>query len=140
VSSRLRITSALVGLIALVVLGWLATGGSTGAPAPASPATSSGGAGVEAGARPLSGLPPEAEQTWRLIREGGPFRYERDGRTFGNRERLLPARPDGYYREYTVPTPGEGDRGARRFVTGRGGELFYTADHYRSFTAVDPNR
>jgi guanyl-specific ribonuclease Sa len=73
------------------------------------------------------------------IREGGPFRYDRDGITFQNREGLLPRRDRGYYREYTVPTPGEDDRGARRIVTG--GDpveaAWYTADHYRSFTRIE---
>lgn len=81
-------------------------------------------------------LPPEARQTIRLIRAGGPFPHERDGVVFGNFERLLPARSRGYYREYTVPTPGLAQRGARRIVAGRGGELYYTADHYRSFRRI----
>ncbi|MDQ3988514.1 MAG: ribonuclease N, partial [Actinomycetota bacterium] len=71
---------------------------------------------------------------------GGPFPYEQDGTTFGNREGLLPDRERGWYREYTVPTPGEDDRGARRLVTGGERELYYTDDHYDSFVAVDPDR
>ena len=63
-----------------------------------------------------AGLPPEAIETLALIQRGGPFPYRKDGTTFQNRERLLPARPRGYYREYTVPTPGSRDRGARRIV------------------------
>lgn len=81
-------------------------------------------------------LPPQAQETIRLIERGGPFPYDRDGVTFGNRERLLPIRADGYYREYTVITPGSPDRGARRIVAGRGGELYYTDDHYESFRRV----
>ena len=81
-------------------------------------------------------LPPEARHTLTLIREGGPYAHERDGVVFGNRERLLPLRPRGYYREYTVPTPGVTHRGARRIVAGRGGERFYTEDHYRSFRLI----
>ena len=77
-------------------------------------------------------LPPEARETLALIQAGGPFPYRQDGRTFGNRERLLPLRERGYYREYTVRTPGARDRGARRIVAGRGGEYYYTEDHYRS--------
>ena len=84
----------------------------------------------------LSELPSEARLTVRLIRQGGPFRYDRDGVVFHNRERLLPIRKAGYYREYTVPTPGGKDRGARRIISGREGELYYTADHYSSFTRV----
>lgn len=86
------------------------------------------------------GLPPEAIETLALIQRGGPFPYRKDGTTFQNRERLLPARPRGYYREYTVPTPGSRDRGARRIVTGGDPPevFYYTADHYRSFRQIEP--
>lgn len=84
----------------------------------------------------LSELPREAQRTIALIKRGGPFPYRRDGTVFQNRERLLPIRPRGYYREYTVPTPGEDDRGARRIVAGQGGEFYYTEDHYESFVQV----
>lgn len=83
-----------------------------------------------------SGLPPEARATIVLIRKGGPFPYERDGAAFGNREKLLPARERGWYREYTVRTKGERTRGARRIVAGRDGTLYYTDDHYRSFKRI----
>jgi len=82
-------------------------------------------------------LPAEARQVLRLIEDGGPFPYEQDGGVFGNYERLLPEQPRGWYREYTVPTPGERDRGARRIVAGRDGTLYYTADHYDSFARID---
>ena len=81
-------------------------------------------------------LPKEAIETIVLIRKGGPFPHERDGATFGNREKLLPARERGWYREYTVNTPGARDRGARRIVAGRDGTLYYTDDHYRSFKRI----
>ena len=81
-------------------------------------------------------LPGEALETIALIRKGGPFPYPRDGVTFGNREKLLPARERGWYREYTVKTPGERTRGARRIVAGRDGTLYYTDDHYRSFRRI----
>ncbi|MEX0958685.1 MAG: ribonuclease domain-containing protein [Burkholderiales bacterium] len=84
----------------------------------------------------VSELPAEAEDTLASIRKGGPFPYSRDGTTFFNREGRLPAAERGYYREYTVPTPGERTRGARRIVAGRGGELYYTDDHYRSFRRI----
>jgi ribonuclease T1 len=89
----------------------------------------------------LSSLPPEARQTLRLIRQGGPFPYpKKDGSTFGNFEKLLPIKPRGYYREYTVPTPGARNRGARRIVAGSppetSGEYYYTDDHYRSFRRI----
>jgi len=81
-------------------------------------------------------LPREARETLELIRRGGPFPYRKDGDRFGNREKLLPAAPRGYYREYTVPTPGARDRGARRIVAGQRGEYYYTDDHYSSFKRI----
>lgn len=105
----------------------------------APPAAARGTAGPERGelpAMPLADLPAEALHTLRLIREGGPLPYERDGVEFRNFERLLPRRGRGYYREYTVTTPGLRHRGARRIVVGRGGELYYTHDHYRTFKRI----
>jgi ribonuclease T1 len=86
-----------------------------------------------------SGLPPEARATLAAIEVGGPFRYDRDGSVFQNRERRLPDRPQGYYREYTVDTPGSADRGARRIVTGGDPPevYYYTDDHYRTFRRVE---
>lgn len=89
-----------------------------------------------AGEIAFSELPEEAQTTIESIRRGGPFPYTKDGRIFFNREKLLPENPRGYYREYTVPTPGVSHRGARRIVTGKRGELYYTADHYRSFWSI----
>ena len=79
--------------------------------------------------------PHEVYQTLRLIHQGGPFPHRQDGSVFQNREGRLPAKPRGYYREYTVRTPGAGDRGARRIVTGGAPpvDYYYTDDHYRSF-------
>jgi ribonuclease T1 len=90
----------------------------------------------------LNQLPPQGIETYQLIRQGGPFPYEKDGTVFGNRERLLPAAKRGYYREYTVKTPRSRNRGARRIVCG--GETtapdacYYTADHYASFRKIVP--
>jgi ribonuclease T1 len=85
----------------------------------------------------VSELPAEARRTLTLVDSGGPFPYSKDGATFGNFERLLPTRPGGFYREYTVPTPGTASRGARRIVTGEQERLyFYTADHYASFKRI----
>lgn len=85
-------------------------------------------------------LPPEARDTLAAIRRGGPFRYDKDGSVFSNRERALPRQPRGYYTEYTVRTPGSPDRGARRIVAGgdprSSGEYWYTDDHYRSFKRI----
>ena len=83
-----------------------------------------------------SQLPAEGRRTLTLIRQGGPYPYTRDGVTFGNFERILPRKAGGYYKEYTVPTPGESDRGARRIVAGQGGDKYYTADHYESFKFI----
>jgi len=93
----------------------------------------------------LTALPPEGQQTYRLIHQGGPFPYEKDGTVFGNRERLLPRQAMGFYREYTVKPPGARDRGARRIVCG--GEVpkspeacYYTEDHYASFRMIVQTR
>lgn len=86
-------------------------------------------------------LPLQGQEVLAQIRGGGPFRYEKDGTVFGNRERLLPGQKRGYYREYTVPTPGLSHRGARRIVCGglqirQPDACFYTADHYTSFRLI----
>ncbi len=81
-------------------------------------------------------LPKEARDKLKLIRKGGPFPYAKDGVAFGNREAILPKQKRGYYREYTVKTPGERTRGARRIVKGMGGELYYSDDHYNTFKRI----
>lgn len=85
-------------------------------------------------------LPRQGQATYELIRQGGPFPYGKDGMVFGNRERLLPAEKRGYYREYTVTTPGSRDRGARRIVCGGPARTphacYYSADHYASFRKI----
>ncbi|OLT47059.1 ribonuclease N [Saccharomonospora sp. CUA-673] len=135
--SRRRISVALVGLVLLALGGWLvgqftSDGGEPGGDGSVPGADS----GLEVVA--LADLPPEAEETWELIQKGGPFPYpHRDDTVFGNREQLLPQEPSGYYREYTVETPGSDDRGARRLVAGSEQELYYTNDHYESFVVVD---
>lgn len=87
-------------------------------------------------------LPRQGSQTYQLIYQGGPFAYEKDGVIFGNRERLLPAHKRGFYREYTVATPGLSHRGARRIVCGGQPKTpdtcYYTADHYASFRQIVP--
>jgi guanyl-specific ribonuclease Sa len=141
VNSRRRINAALIGLLLLVAGAWFVQHAVSGQPGPR-PAdrASMVSAQTRLPVRVLSELPPQAAQTWRLIQAGGPFPYRQDGVTFGNRERRLSPRPSGFYREYTVPTPGEDDRGARRLITGGSAELYYTADHYVSFVVVDPRR
>jgi ribonuclease T1 len=89
---------------------------------------------------PVAELPREGRATYELIRQGGPFQSGKDGTVFGNREHLLPAAKRGFYREYTVPTPGSRDRGARRIVCGgpmkQPYACYYTADHYASFRMI----
>jgi ribonuclease T1 len=90
----------------------------------------------------VGSLPPQAQTTYRLVLQGGPFPYAKDGVTFSNRERLLPLQTRGYYREYTVKTPWSADRGARRIVCGGPVTVpvacYYTADHYASFRKIVP--
>ncbi|MNI34015.1 Guanyl-specific ribonuclease St [compost metagenome] len=83
-----------------------------------------------------SQLPKEARQTLALIAKGGPYPYDRDGVNFGNFEGLLPKKSGGFYKEYTVPTPGESDRGARRIIVGKDSAKYYTPDHYESFKFI----
>jgi ribonuclease T1 len=119
-----------LGLAILVVGALLAPiGASAKGPAPV------------AGTVALAELPREAQATDAAIRAGGPFASGKDGAVFGNRERLLPAESKGYYREYTVATPGARDRGARRIVCGgrkptAPEACYYTADHYASFRRI----
>jgi ribonuclease T1 len=88
----------------------------------------------------IAELPQAGRKTYELIRAGGPFPFDKDGMVFGNRERQLPAERRGFYREYTVSTPGSRDRGARRIVCGGPATAphacFYTADHYASFRKI----
>jgi len=95
-------------------------------------------ADIPAGANVINigDLPAEGRTTLGLIKSGGPYPYSKDGTVFSNYEGLLPAKPGGYYHEYTVITPGSPDRGARRIVAGSNGEYYYTGDHYRSFKLI----
>ncbi len=129
----------LFGRKSLVVLGWMALFCTDLVHSRATPEVS------DPAVIALSALPAEGQQTYRLIHQGGPFPYEKDGSVFGNRERQLPRQARGHYREYTVRTPGAKDRGARRIVCG--GEeprkpeaCYYTADHYASFRVIVPQK
>lgn len=122
---RLRLPLLLlIAAVAVLLTQW--------APGPGGPSAGPG----------ANGLPPEAIETLRLIQRGGPFPHRQDGAVFQNRERLLPDRARGYYRGYTVPTPGARDRGARRIVTGGDPPdvFYYTEDHYRSFREIEVPR
>ncbi|MEU2232991.1 ribonuclease domain-containing protein [Streptomyces vietnamensis] len=131
-------------LLALVLAVFLAGcssagGGGTGTAAPTRAATTAAAAPTGTSGLPTvraAELPPEARKTLALIARGGPFPYAKDGAVFSNFERVLPRKERGYYHEYTVKTPGERDRGARRIVTGRSGETYYTDDHYETFREV----
>jgi ribonuclease T1 len=134
----------LVSLVLALLVGY-GVRGVHGADTAQSPASTGASVSVapsgSASEVPLSSLPPEVSQTIRLIKQGGPFPYpENDGVVFHNFEHRLPPEPDGYYHEYTVPTPGSPDRGARRLVVGADGRYWYTDNHYESFELVDLSR
>lgn len=144
---------ALVALIVLLVIGYAVSAVHHGSPRSSTSASagsygsapvSGHGAGPastgSAAETPLSSLPPQVSGTVDLILQGGPFPYRQDGVVFANAERHLPIEARGYYHEFTVPTPGSPDRGARRIITGLDGEFYYTADHYESFRRVDVSR
>ncbi|MGH3934973.1 MAG: ribonuclease domain-containing protein [Pseudonocardiaceae bacterium] len=137
-SSRRQVSAALISLLALVAGGWF--GQQVLAHPPSADRLAVVASTADLPVRTWSQLPPQAAQVWQLIQQGGPFPYQQDGMVFGNREGRLPKQRPGFYREYTVPTPGEPDRGARRLVTGGTTELYYTGDHYESFVMVDPQR
>jgi ribonuclease T1 len=136
--------------VALVVLAWVvvrATQAPSTTATPDRPGAAATGTRtpVPQGTDPVSGLPWVAESalprqaadTLALIRAGGPFPFPRsDNQVFDNRERLLPRQTRGYYREFTVVTPGSEDRGARRIITGSAGEKYWTDDHYASFSRI----
>jgi ribonuclease T1 len=135
---------AIVGaMIAIAVATWLNRGKPAAPPvAPAAPpAVTRSAAPAAPRAERETGIPAgeraQLDATLRLISAGGPFPYRQDGTVFGNREGLLPSQPRGYYHEYTVPTPGASNRGARRVIRGNNGELYYTNDHYRTFIRLD---
>lgn len=114
---------------------WLAAA-AIGVACIAMPAFAQKGATPEIAHVHASELPPEAQATLALIRKGGPFPYAKDGAVFSNREGMLPRQKRGYYREYTVKTPHERSRGARRIIWGAGGEFYYTDDHYNHFSRI----
>ncbi|MFF5260675.1 ribonuclease domain-containing protein [Actinomadura viridis] len=130
-------------LVPLLVAGLTAPAtAQAAAPAFTGPAATAPAAPVAAAIPPIceSQLPPEAGDTIALIEQGGPYPYPQDGTVFQNREGLLPDEPSGYYHEYTVKTPGVDHRGARRIVTAgdQGADaMYYTADHYESFSDID---
>jgi ribonuclease T1 len=126
---RLRIV-----LLVLALAGLFGGCGGAAAPPVSTSAPTDAASGLEF--VELADLPPEARETIELIDAGGPFPHAKDGATFGNREGLLPEERRGFYREYTVPTPGESDRGARRIVAGSDDALYYTDDHYQSFRRI----
>jgi ribonuclease T1 len=130
--ARGRLWLGLVAVLGLAVLTWaLNQGGFSGG-------------GRDGDADPtdlptvsLTALPAQAAATVVLIDRGGPFPYDRDAAVFENREELLPDQASGYYHEYTVPTPGTAGRGARRIIEGSGGELYWTDDHYQTFSRIE---
>lgn len=143
-----RLLLVLVGLL-LVLVG---CSGTTSAPRPTSAlapdATPAHAVGARFSTDPpadwsgdtiaMGDLPPQALVTLQLVEDGGPYPFRQDDGVFGNREGLLPDRPSGTYREYTVVTPGSPDRGARRLVVADGRDVYYTDDHYQSFRFMTP--
>lgn len=136
----IRATKSRIGLVVgLVLSAVLATSLSTMLVQARTPSSVLPGSAVASVA--YTGLPPQGQEVMEQIRQGGPFRYEKDGTVFGNRERLLPGQRRGYYREYTVPTPGLRHRGAKRIVCGgqqprSPDACYYTEDHYSSFRLI----
>ncbi|MFI8347262.1 ribonuclease domain-containing protein [Streptomyces sp. NPDC085596] len=101
-------------------------------------ATTADAATASVGSICYGSLPSQAHDTLDLIAQGGPYPYSQDGVVFQNREGVLPGQSSGYYHEYTVITPGESTRGARRIVTGQEYEEdYYTSDHYATFNLID---
>lgn len=128
------VVAAVVVLLAALTAGCSAD---TAAPPVASTSALVAAAGTSGLPRvALTELPVEAQETYEVILDGGPYPYSQDDRVFGNREGILPEQDYGWYREYTVETPGSADRGARRFVVGEDDVFFYTDDHYDSFREV----
>jgi ribonuclease T1 len=133
-------------LLLALLLGSLGLGVLAIGPAPAEARSHhrhGAGAMAETGAGGASSIkdPVERAEIRKMldrIARHGPFRHRQDGVVFGNREGRLPAKPRGFYHEYTVETPGASDRGARRILRGEGGETYYTRDHYRTFLRIDP--
>lgn len=131
-------------LLILVSAGLLAILGAAGVAVLVSGSPSAGPTPAASAATPrshlpgvgLADLPAQARQTLNLVDRGGPYPYPQDNTVFANQEGRLPAQPVGYYREYTVVTPGSADRGARRLVVGSDGDIYYTGDHYASFRQV----
>lgn len=123
----------LAAIIAVVVAAWITNGFEQSKPSPPQPSQTER---VDQ-ARRVDVEQVQIKATLDLIARGGPFPHRQDGSTFQNREGHLPAKPRGYYREYTVPTPGAGNRGARRIVRGQDGDTWYTRDHYKTFIRLD---
>ncbi|WP_311214961.1 MULTISPECIES: ribonuclease domain-containing protein [unclassified Arthrobacter] len=139
--SKLVAFAGLVIAVVVLVVAMVGGGGLTAPTTTPEPgfATSSTAAVANPSTLPTinaSQLPKEARQTLALIAKGGPYPYDRDGVNFGNFEGLLPKKSGGFYKEYTVPTPGESDRGARRIIVGKDAAKYYTADHYESFKFI----
>lgn len=149
-SPRLRSTLVSGVVLVLVAVVWLLAGNGGDQetdPAPSARDSASSSAsdtsppttsepGVPDGSIAVEDLPPEALDTLDLIDAGGPYPYDEDGRTFGNYEGLLPDHERGYYREFTVESPGLSHRGPLRIVAGDAGELYWTTDHYASFERI----
>lgn len=139
--SKLVAFAGLVIAVVVLVVAMVGGGGLTAPTTTPEPGSASSSAAAVANPSTLptinaSQLPKEARQTLALIAKGGPYPYREDNGNFGNFEGRLPKKTSGFYKEYTVTTPGESDRGARRIVVGKDSAKYYTADHYESFTFI----
>ena len=138
--SSTRSRAAVAALVAAIAAAGIVIPGLGGDDEPSAPPVEQTSAETGTAQIPSAEESGEIGRVLAAIDSGEPLPYEEDGGTFQNREGLLPDQPLGYYREYTVETPGSPDRGARRLVIGEGGEIYYSDDHYASFREIDPER
>lgn len=133
--ARSAVIAVVTGLI-VVLLAALVVAGGGDSTAPVAPISAEPVGTPNIATIAASALPKQGHDTLALIAAGGPFPYKQDDGLFANREGRLPKQSRTYYREYTVKTPGAGNRGARRIVTGSRGERYYSADHYETFHRI----
>jgi RHS repeat-associated protein len=78
----------------------------------------------------------DVSPTLNRISSGVKFPHRNDGSIFKNLEGLLPNKPAGYYNEFVHPIPGMKGPGPMRIVTGQGGEMWFTPNHYKTFIPI----
>ena len=147
----MKVPAWLTGLLMVLVIAglwWALSGDGTVEGVSDGSGEGSGPAGVDT--RPWDGidacddavLPTTMVPVIEDIEADGPYDYpDRDGTRFRNYEGYLPDEELGFYREFTVQTPGLDHRGARRIVTGGWEDpvvWYYTQDHYETFCEFAP--